>query len=196
MANVDELIPFILHFEAGVKQKAGEPLDKLFDRARASGFANHPLDKGGATMVGVTLATYSQYRRQHGYAHTTAEDLKRIPFKAWRAILKQMYWDRWRADEIRSQPIADILVDWVWASGVHGIKEPQKILGVTADGIAGAKTLAALNGYADQQGLFDKLHNARTSFAENIVKRNPSQRIWLNGWLRRINAITWYGLRY
>lgn len=202
MANVDLLIPFILHFEAGVAAAdLSLPLPQIFEKARRRGFANDPLDSGGATMCGVTIATYRQYRKQQGYSSTTVADLKNISYQAWRAILKKMYWDRWQADRIRSLGLANILVDWVWASGVHGIKEPQKILGrafpeVTADGIVGAKTLNAVNSYAPQEDLFNLIHNARTTFVENIVRRNPSQRKWLNGWLRRINAIRFDGFRY
>ena len=56
-----------------------------------------------------------------------------------------MYWDRWKADEIKSQSIADILVDWIWASEMHGIKIPHDLVGVIPDGIVGPKTLAAVN---------------------------------------------------
>ena len=48
-----------------------------------------------------------------------------------------MYWDRWKADEIKSQSIADILVDWIWASEMHGIKIPHDVFGVIPDGIVG-----------------------------------------------------------
>ena len=41
-----------------------------------------------------------------------------------------MYWDRWKADEIKSQSIADILVDWIWANEMHGIKIPHDLVGV------------------------------------------------------------------
>lgn len=106
-----------------------------------------------------------------------------------------MFWDRWKADQIISQPLANILVDWVWASGVNGIKIPQRVLGITADGIVGPKTLAALNA-ANPKELFDKLHNERIKFVEGIVQRNPSQKKFINGWKRRINAITYNGLQF
>lgn len=191
MADINKLIPFILEYEAGVIRKAGESLPQLFERARFRGFSNDPLDRGGATMVGVTLSSFRNYRKRHGNQSSSVEDLKTISFDEWRAILKEMYWDRWQADNIHSQPIANILVDWVWASGVHGIKEPQKILGVAADGIVGSRTLSALNGHRNQQGLFEKIREARIRFVEDIVSRNPSQGKWLKGWLRRINAIVW-----
>lgn len=48
-----------------------------------------------------------------------------LSYNDWKSILKMLYWDRWNADEIRSQSIAEIVCDFVWASGVHGIKVPQ-----------------------------------------------------------------------
>lgn len=195
MANVDLLIPFILRFEAGVAIKdLSLPLPQIFEKARKRGFSNDPLDSGGATMCGVTLATYRQYRRNNGQFTTTVSDLKNISYTEWRAILKQLYWDRWKADKIQTQEIADILVDWVWASGIHGIKQPQKILvnkfpEVVADGIVGTKTLNAVNNYDTQRDLFTQIHKARIRFVNNIVSRNPTQRKWLNGWLRRINSL-------
>jgi hypothetical protein len=33
--------------------------------------------------------------------------------------LKSLYWDKWKADQIKSQSVANILVDWVWASGIQ-----------------------------------------------------------------------------
>ena len=50
------------------------------------------------------------------------------------AVLKTCYWDRWRADEINNQKVANILVDWLWCSGKWGILIPQRILGVPVDG--------------------------------------------------------------
>lgn len=60
------------------------------------------------------------------------------------------------------------------------------MLGVTADGIVGPKTVAAVNADKD---LLTKVYNARKTYFENIVKRNPSQKKWLNGWMNRINYI-------
>lgn len=196
MAQIDTLIPFILHHEAGVKkQYLTLPPAQLFEKARQTGYANDPDDSGGATMCGITIATYRAYRKTQGYATTTVADLKNITYTEWRAVLKTLFWDKWQGDRITSQPLANLLVDWVWASGGYGIALPQRILGVTADGIVGARTLAALNA-AEPQTLFRQLHQARINYVEGIVRRKPSQKKFLNGWKRRINAITYGGLKY
>ena len=196
MAKIEELIPFVLYFEVGLtKSELSFPVPQMYAAATKKGFANDPVDRGGATMCGVILDTYRTYRKSKGILTTTVNDLKKMPYEDWRAIIKQMFWNRWKADEIIFQPLANLLVDWVWASGVNGIKIPQRVLGVTADGIVGPKTIAALNA-ANPRQLFDTLHNERIKFVDGIVRRNPSQVKFIKGWKRRINAITYSGLQF
>lgn len=167
MANHRILKPFILKWEGG--------------------FANDPNDLGGATMKGITLDTYKAYCRRKGYPQPTIERLKNIPDKHWEEIYKTLYWDRWKADLIRSQRVANILVDWVWHSGKHGIIRPQMVLGVTADGIVGNKTITAVNQAGDK--LFDALWQDRVSFLTSIAKSRPQNAKFLRGWLNRLNDL-------
>ncbi|MFV0467818.1 MAG: putative peptidoglycan-binding domain-containing protein, partial [Dysgonomonas sp.] len=104
-------------------------------------------------------------------------------------VLKPHYWDRWQADRINSQSIANILVDWVWASGVHGIKRPQKLLGIVSDGIVGEQTLATLNNYTDQKKLFENIKAIRINFLYEICKEKPKNKKFLKGWLNRLNQL-------
>lgn len=195
MAKIDGLIPFILYFEAGLPRGMMTlPAEKIYARAVRTGFANDPDDRGGLTMCGVTYATYSHFCGLRRRTPSLVE-FRNMDFSTWRSILKTLYWDAWHADEIFSQPVADLLVDWVWASGTVGIKWPQRVLGVSADGIVGPKTVAAVN-IADPGELFAKLHEDRLAFVEGIVHHNPSQAKFLRGWERRINDITYGGLRY
>ncbi len=196
MAKFEKLIPFILYFETGLKKEYLElPLPEMFAKAKRTGYANDPVDSGGATMCGVTIATYRAYRKRLGYASTSVDDLKAMPYNAWRDILKSMFWDKWQADLIKSQALANILVDFVWASGINGIKVPQRVLGVKADGVVGPITLSAVNN-ADAADLFAIIHEARIAFVESIVRRRPSQNKFIRGWKRRINAITFDGLQF
>lgn len=167
-----KLVPFILKWEGG--------------------FVDDPDDLGGATNRGVTIGTYATYCKKKGYPAPTVERLKNLSEKDWAEILKTMYWDRWKADEIKSQSVANILVDWVWASGVNGIKIPQKVLGVTADGIVGAKTLAALNARNPKE-LFEEIKEARVQFIEDICRKRPANNKFKKGWLNRINSLQYVG---
>ena len=103
-----------------------------------------------------------------------------------------MYWDRWQGDKIGSQSVANILVDWVWASGTHGIKIPQCLLGVTVDGIVGPKTLEAINRQNPRE-LFDRIKIARFDFIEDICRQRPTNNKFKRGWMNRINDIAYVG---
>lgn len=108
-------------------------------------------------------------------------------------VMKPHYWNRWQADRIQSQSIANIVVDWVWASGKHGITRVQRILGVTPDGIVGEKTLAALNARNPRE-LFDAIKRDREAFIESIIRSNPSQAVFRKGWLKRLGYIKYGSL--
>ena len=175
MAQISILAPFILSWEGG--------------------FGNHPADRGGATNKGVTISTWkAQGYDKDGDGDTDVDDLKMITEDdAVKVVMKPHFWDRWKADQIRSQSVANILVDWVWGSGVNGIKPVQQLLGVTVDGIVGAKTLAALNAREPRQ-LFAEIKKARVQYIQRIIKRRPSQKVFEKGWLRRLNCINYGSL--
>ena len=187
MANVEKLVPFIIQFEAGVTP-AGLTGEKLFEKARKTGYANDPDDLGGATMVGVTIATYKEYCRKKGYPVPTIDRLRNMTYAQWLDILKTMFWDRWQADKIANQSVAEILVDWVWASGKYGITIPQQVLGVTVDGIVGPKTLAALNKQNPEQ-FFTRIVAERKAYIDRICASHPVNNKYKRGWLNRLNAI-------
>ena len=168
MANSSKLVPFILQWEGG--------------------FVNDPLDVGGATNKGITIGTFTEYKRRKGLKAPTIQDLKNISNEDWHEVFKGLYWDRWKADEIKNQSVANILVDWVWASGSHGIKRPQRLLGVTADGVVGSKTIAALNA-KDPAELFKMIKADRIKFIDEICEKRPANNRFKKGWLNRINAI-------
>lgn len=169
MANPDILIPFILSWEGG--------------------FVNHPKDPGGPTNRGVTISTWrAQGYDKDGDGDIDVDDLKLITDADATVILKKNYWDRWKADGIESQSVANLLVDWVWASGVHGITKPQMLLGVAADGVVGPKTIGALNALIRNKGgkyVFNMIFARRQRFIESC--RNFD--VFGRGWLNRLKSI-------
>lgn len=171
MAKIEPLSRFILSYEGG--------------------FVNDPKDRGGATNRGVTIATWkAQGYDKNGDGVIDVKDLRLISEADAVSVMRKNYWNRWRADEIKDQSLANILVDWVWGSGKYGITIPQKLLGVTADGIVGQKTIKALNDvYAPI--FFEQIRKRRLSFIDNIILKDPSQKRFEAGWYRRVNAINY-----
>jgi lysozyme family protein len=192
MARVESIVPFILKWETGTTG-IGLTNEQLFEKAKLKGFANDPDDLGGATMCGVTLATFAEYCRRKGYPRPTIVRLKAIKYKEWLEILKTMFWDKWKADQISNESIALILVDWVWGSGKYGITIPQKAIGVTADGIVGPKTIAAVNA-KDPKQLFDLIRKERLAYIERICRSRPTNLKYKRGWLNRLNDIKFKGV--
>ena len=153
------------------------------------GYANIPNDRGGATNKGVTISTWkAQGYDKNNDGIIDVKDLKIITEADAINVMKKNFWDKWKADLIKDQNIANILVDWVWCSGKYGITLVQKMLDLNPDGIVGDKTIQAINNH-DPKTLFAKIHERRKLFLENIVKNNPSQKIFLKGWLRRLEGI-------
>lgn len=163
MADYKILKPFILKWEGG--------------------FVNDPNDSGGATNKGVTLATYRRYKGESA----TVDDLKAITDADWTNIFKQMYWDKFKADEIASQTVANLCVDWFWMSGTKAIKYVQRLIYADEDGIVGKQTLARLN--AKGESLVLDIYNCRKDFYHRIVASRPSQKRFLRGWINRLNAL-------
>lgn len=160
-----------------------------FIRSWEGGYVNHPNDKGGATNRGVTIGTF---RAVFGQSKTV-EDLKNMTDGQWNFIFKKLYWDRWKADQINDQSIANLLVDWVWGSGIYGIKYAQQVIGVVADGLVGAKTLTALNAQ-DPKVLFNKLWERRKKHFISCASK-AGQSVFLKGWLNRLSGIQYGKLK-
>ena len=165
MAKIEFLIPKILKWEGG--------------------FVNDPIDKGGATNKGVTLNTWKAVGYDiDGDSDIDVDDIRLLDKDHFKLVLAK-YWNRWQADAINSQLLANILVDWVWGSGKWGIVIPQRLLGVPADGKVGVQTLSALNSQNEEEFLA-KVYAARVDFLHGIVKRDPSQKRFIKGWLNRL----------
>lgn len=164
MADYRKLKPIILKWEGGY---AGN------------------IDGKICTMKGVTLDTFRNYYGKD----KTCSDLKKITDEQWDNIFINGFWNKWQANKIKTQSIANLLVDWVWASGMYGIKYPQEVLGVKVDGIVGEKTISAINDYPNQKELFEKLWNRRLQHFTKIAVGTKSK--FLKGWLNRLNDIKW-----
>lgn len=162
MADFDRYAPTLLQLEGG--------------------FVNHPDDNGGITNKGITLSTYRAYCGQN----KTVKDLQNMSYGTWKKIMKDLYWDKVQGDKIDNQSLAEIIADWAVNSGQAGIRKAQEVIGCKQDGIVGPITLSMIN-TADAKMLHERLWNARQQFYINIVKRNPTQKVFMNGWMNRLN---------
>lgn len=138
----------------------------------------------GWTQFGVTLCTYKAFYGKN----KTKEDLKKITDEEWWEIFKRGFYNRVKGDEIKNDSICLLIVDFAFNSGVKtAIRQVQKALGCTADGIIGPKTLAAINA-EDAEDVFQNIWMQRYCFYRTLAQK-PSKAKFLKGWLRRLNSI-------
>lgn len=160
------------------------------------GYVNDPDDTGGETYAGISRNNWPQWigwefidkiKRHHGMNNgerLTGDHIE----AAVESFYKTNFWDKIKGDQINNQSIANIMYDWYVNSGYHAIQWMQKVVGVTADGVIGPKTLQAINAGC-QEEIFKQYKAARINFYHDIVKKRPAQRKFLSGWLNRTNDI-------
>lgn len=173
MADIKHLRPFILKWEGGLSRDANDTASRVKCPTPYKGKTGYHTNKG---------ITYAVWRSVFG----SDKDMRFLEINDadWDIVIKRLFWDRWKADEIKDQAVANTLVDWVWGSGVYGIKIPQRMLNVTADGVVGAKTIEALNNAP--KDFLQRLYKEREDFLHRIVRSNPTQKVFLKGWMNRM----------
>jgi len=170
------------------------------DTSKGGAYVDHPLDKGGATKYGISLNFAKNVKDlnlmdKDGNSIISKEDIKKLTFDDAVNIYKKYFWDRFGLDEVENNQKAFLVFD---ASVNHGYKGAAKIVqkslnkigfNLLVDGVYGPKTKAALI-EADSQKFIQAFQETRTQYYEAIVRANPSQKVFLKGWLNRIKCTT------
>lgn len=158
------------------------------------GFVNNPLDKGGATNWGITQKVYEAWKGRP----VTVTEMKNMPRSDAIAIYKKNYWDKVGGDAIKFYSVALTIFDQAVNRGISAaVKQAQRVAGVNQDGAIGAQTIAAINKTPESEFLNLFLKESEAAY-KTIVSRNPSQEVFLKGWLKRVDhlradAMKWLG---
>ncbi|MEG1913306.1 MAG: glycosyl hydrolase 108 family protein [Cloacibacillus sp.] len=161
------------------------------------GLSDHPADRGGLTNMGITAGTLNRAYIQRIVAHN---DVRRLTREEAAKIYEKLYWEPSCADEM-PWPLCALHFD---AAVNHGLGGASKLLQRTlskaqrvpleVDGSIGPKTKRVL--YAVLMDMEANVQYRRAvctiylSFREQlfraIVANNPSQKVFLRGWLNRL----------
>lgn len=76
--------------------KSSYPESIAFVLRQEGGYSNHPADKGGPTMYGITIADVRKYYK----ANATAADVRALPLEAAKIIYQKNYWTPVRGDDL------------------------------------------------------------------------------------------------
>lgn len=155
------------------------------------GYANVENDKGGETYAGISrkfFPSWSGWKR--------IDEIKMIkPIRhnaifpelipATTAFYKSLF-DKYKLFRINNQDVANLLFDYIVHSGATAIKAIQKLVNVAPDGAIGEVTINAIN-LQNPQTLFDTLKKQRINFLKSLIEKNPTQKKFESGWLKRMD---------
>ena len=123
------------------------------------------------------------------FAFFDAADTRALTKKDAPAIMKREFWDSMGLDDLGKPLCAMVLYDAAVNMGAgYARKMAQKALGVTADGIWGQVTKAALRVCDDKKTAVAMCHIRRARYHE-LVRKNPDLSVFLKGWLRRVDSL-------
>jgi lysozyme family protein len=152
------------------------------------GFVDNPADSGGATNHGITQAVYDDYRSTR---KLPIQSVGLITDAETSDIYENNYWEPSRAQTMH-EPLATCHMDWSVNHGIQGaLKTLQAALNVTADGVWGPETASAL-ATADTVETAQVYNSLRRQWYINRVAANPSQSVFIKGWLGRVDRLDAY----
>lgn len=164
-------------------------MDKRFNKifeyilSVEGGYTNDPLDNGGETMYGVTIAE----ARRRGYKG----DMRELPKEFAKLCYYEDYFLKNKLDGVLNSKIAlsicDMAVNCGNATSTRKVQQALNNIGcnLLVDGIFGNKTLTTLNNINADEFL-KEFHKLQAKYYNDIVKRRPNQIKFLKGWLNRI----------
>ncbi|WP_198666050.1 glycosyl hydrolase 108 family protein [Tropicimonas sp. IMCC34043] len=103
------------------------------------GFNDDPQDPGGATNLGITLATL----RSHRGEPVTKDDVRNLTVEEAREIYRTRYWNALRCDELAHGVDLMVFDFGVNAGPGRAARLLQKVVGANQDGMIGPVTVAA-----------------------------------------------------
>lgn len=169
--------------------KLDDMLDDLL--AREGGYVHHPADKGGPTKFGITQRTLSEWLgRPAGVGEVRSLDEE---------TAREIYVARYLAGP-RIDTLPDEIVPQLFDMAVnHGPRQAvrilQQVLGlagwrVDIDGTVGPETRRVAFEAQEEMGPFlaNAIAEERVNFYRRLVAADPSQGVFLNGWLARAEA--------
>ena len=160
------------------------------------GYCNDEADNGGETFAGVARNYHESWLGwkiidQYKTVTSDTKTLNKVLLgndelmSLVEDFYKREFWDKIKGDKIMYQTVANNIYDMAVNSGVGmASKFAQRIVGVEDDGVIGDISIKAINEYHPNTFIFE-FKRARGEFYQNIVAHNPSQSVFIDGWLRR-----------
>lgn len=148
------------------------------------GFVHDPKDHGGATNMGITIATLSAYLGRAA----SVQEVRDLTREMAKAIYSQFYWNPLNLDQIENPRLQTAIFDQGVLNGTRTAAERiQSVVGVKVDGEIGPITLAAINSF-DVSILTRFVCNMQLRYV-SICLNDDTQMRFLEGWMRRTHDL-------
>lgn len=154
------------------------------------GYANHPSDPGGRTMLGVTQRVWEKWTGRKA----TEADMRALTVEKVAPLYRAQYWDKLRCDGLPPGLALCTFDMGVNAGPVMAAKLLQRLVGVEDDGKVGAVTLAAVECCAKERGEAELVRQYQ-QLRRNYYRALRTFRVFGKGWLRRVDAVETAALR-
>ena len=142
---------------------------------------NHPQDRGGLTKGGITQRAVEQWRGRS----VTRMELECLTKVEALAILERGFVDTNGIHRVLDLPLKTQIIDNAVLSGpVNAVKDLQRALKVRQDGLIGPVTLGRIESIGTTV-VRQRLAVTRTLRLAKIAAKDPSQNVFLVGWLKR-----------
>lgn len=153
------------------------------------GGAGHPEDLGGVVNYGITQATYDTYLTNKGQG---SKSVKQITQPEVEEVYYTMYWLPSKAD-LMVLPLAVVHFDTAVNFSVRASIEflQETLGGLTVDGRFGPKSQRVLEQNNNLETA-QRYCQSRIDYRYKRVEANPSQQIFLEGWLKRDRDLLGY----
>lgn len=149
------------------------------------GFVDHPNDPGGRTNKGVTQKVYDHWRTRRGLPK---DDVRSIDDEEVHAIYEADYWLPTRCD-VLTDPLTLVQFDTAVNMGPgRAVRFLQTAVGCGVDGDFGPGTLQAVE-RCDPADAVTTYCAVREAFYRRLAANRPELRVFLKGWLNRLNAL-------
>lgn len=145
-------------------------------------YTDHPQDRGGPTKGGITLSTLRSWRSK---PRLEEKDLQALKQEEALSILFYRYVECNGIQKLEEGRLKNNVIDNAVLSGPFlAVKDLQKAVGVSDDGIIGPVTLKAIQdtGLKHSNRLLSVQRSLRLA---KFVQKNPDQLVFLVGWLNR-----------
>lgn len=156
-----------------------------FVLAWEGGYVNNPADPGGATNKGVTKAVYDAWRDEHGQA---LRDVRKMTDDEMQAIYEARYWIPAHCPSLE-HALNLVQLDTAINMGTgRATRFLQAAVGARVDGAFGPGTASCVAN-CDMGVAIVKYCDTREAFYRNLAVSRPAMKIFLKGWLNRLNAL-------